>query len=137
MGDRVVVLDKGIIQQAASPEEIYNDPANTFVAGFVGSPQMNFIDAKTLGSKKDKLSSDNLIAGIRPEKMVCGGKIKLTVDVDMAELLGSEKIVYFYIEGQKCSAKLPADYNLGATLELSINEADIYLFDAVSGERVR
>ena len=45
MGDRVVVLDKGIIQQAASPEEIYNNPANTFVAGFVGSPQMNFISS--------------------------------------------------------------------------------------------
>lgn len=46
MGDRIVVLDKGKIQQAGRPEEIYNNPANTFVAGFVGSPQMNFIDSK-------------------------------------------------------------------------------------------
>lgn len=47
MGDRIVVLDKGVIQQVAAPEEIYNNPSNTFVAGFVGSPQINFINAKS------------------------------------------------------------------------------------------
>ena len=66
MGDRVVVLDKGVIQQAASPEEIYNNPANTFVAGFVGSPQMNFIDCKDFPFE----TKENVIVGIRPEKMV-------------------------------------------------------------------
>ncbi|MDR1167815.1 MAG: sn-glycerol-3-phosphate ABC transporter ATP-binding protein UgpC [Heliobacteriaceae bacterium] len=124
MGDRVVVLDKGVIQQAAPPEEIYNNPSNTFVAGFVGSPQMNFIDAKRLRCK------NAAIAGVRPEKMVCGGAIKLTVEVDMVELLGSEQIVYFYIDGKKCSAKLPAGKPVGSTLELSINKQDVYLFDA-------
>lgn len=46
MGDRIVVLDKGIIQQAGKPEEIYYNPANTFVGGFLGSPSMNFIPCK-------------------------------------------------------------------------------------------
>ena len=86
MGDRVVVLDKGVIQQADSPENIYENPANTFVAGFVGSPQMNFIDSKYISCEKD------VIVGIRPEKMVCGGDIKMTVDIEITELLGSEKI---------------------------------------------
>lgn len=129
MGDRVVVLNNGIIQQADSPENIYNNPANTFVAGFVGSPQMNFIDGKVF----DK---GNCIVGIRPEKMVTGGDIKLTVKIDITELLGSEKIAYFNIEDKKCSAKLPANFQLGETLELSINPDDLYFFDQETGKRI-
>ena len=130
MGDRVVVLDKGVIQQADSPENIYENPANTFVAGFVGSPQMNFIDSKYKKKKKD------VIVGIRPEKMVCGGDIKMTVDIEITELLGSEKIAYFTIGDKKCSAKLNADYKLGKTLDLSINPADLYYFDKETGKRI-
>lgn len=132
MGDRVVVLDKGVIQQAASPEEIYNNPANTFVAGFVGSPQMNFIDCKDFPFE----TKENVIVGIRPEKMVCGGEIKFNVDIEITELLGSEKIAYFNIGGKKCSAKLPADYNIEKSLELSINPKDLYFFDAQTGKRL-
>lgn len=138
MGDRVVVLDKGVIQQAASPEEIYNNPQNTFVAGFVGSPQMNFIDG-------ENLSADfaGKIAGVRPEKMTSylyGGvesdAIKLSAQIEMTELLGSEKIAYFNIGSSKCSAKLPSEFALGKNLDLSINRDDIYLFDKETGKRV-
>lgn len=132
MGDRVVVLDKGVIQQAASPEEIYNNPANMFVAGFVGSPQMNFIDCKDFPYK----TKDNSIIGIRPEKMINNGEIKFNVNIDITELLGSEKIAYFNIGDRKCSAKLPADYNIGQTLELSINPQDLYFFDKETGIRI-
>ena len=132
MGDRVVVLDKGVIQQAASPEEIYNNPANTFVAGFVGSPQMNFIDCKDFPFE----TKEKVTIGIRPEKMVCDGEIKFRVDIEITELLGSEKIAYFNIGGKKCSAKLPADYNLENSLELSINPKDLYFFDAQTGTRI-
>lgn len=131
MGDRIVVLDKGIIQQVDSPEEIYNNPQNMFVAGFVGSPQMNFIEGENISSEfADK------IVGVRPEKMICNGNIKLSVNVDMTELLGSEKIAYFNIGENKCSAKLSADFNIGKTLELSIKRDDIYLFDKQSGKRI-
>lgn len=123
MGDRIVVLDKGVIQQADTPEEIYNNPANTFVGGFIGSPQMNFIDGKDLGL------DENILYGIRPEKMICGGNIKKTVDVEITELLGSEKIAYFSIGDKKCSAKLSADFNFDKTLELSIREEDLFKFD--------
>ena len=132
MGDGVVVLDKGVIQQAASPEEIYNNPANTFVAGFVGSPQMNFIDCKDFPYQ----TNENTVIGIRPEKMVCGGEIKLSVNIDITELLGSEKIAYFNIGDKKCSAKLPADFNIDKTLELSINPKDLYFFDKETGARI-
>lgn len=132
MGDRVVVLDKGVIQQAASPEEIYNNPANMFVAGFVGSPQMNFIDSKDFPYN----TKDNVIIGIRPEKMINNGEIKFNVDIDITELLGSEKIAYFNIGDKKCSAKLPADYNIEHSLELSINPQDLYFFDKETGARI-
>lgn len=132
MGDRVVVLNNGIIQQAASPEEIYNNPSNTFVAGFVGSPQMNFIEPKDFPYQV----KENTIIGIRPENMTSDGDIRFKVKVDIVELLGSEKIVYFNIGEQKCSAKISANYDVKDELELSINSSDIYLFDKSTGCRV-
>jgi multiple sugar transport system ATP-binding protein len=145
MGDRVVVLDKGIIQQADTPEKIYNNPSNTFVAAFVGSPQMNFIDAdkapkvlckgKYTGKTDKRGRQSSGCIGIRPEKMVCGGGIKFKVDIEMTELLGSEQIVYFEIGSAKCCAKLPADYKIDKRLELSIRPEDLYFFDD-SGKRV-
>ena len=131
MGDRIVVLDKGHIQQIDTPEEIYNNPQNTFVAGFVGSPQMNFIDGELIDEKYNGLT-----VGIRPEKMITGGEIKLSAKVDITEMLGSEKIVYFNIGGSKCSAKLPAQEKVGAEIDLSVNPDDIYLFDRISGKRI-
>lgn len=131
MGDRIVILNNGEIQQVATPDEVYNNPQNTFVAGFIGSPQMNFIDGKDLGL------DENILYGIRPEKMTkSDGDIKLTVDVDISEMLGCEKIAYFNIGKKKCSAKLDAETQIGKTLELSISSADLYKFNPKTGERV-
>lgn len=147
MGDRIVVLDKGKIQQVAPPEEIYNNPANTFVAGFVGSPQMNFITADIVDGCAEfdghrvKINGfpaeGKVILGIRPEKMVCEGDVKFSAKVDMYELLGSEKIVYFNIGTSKCSAKLSPDYEIGEKIELSMKEEDIYLFNFDNGKRIK
>ncbi len=131
MGDRIVVLDKGHIQQVDTPEEIYNNPQNTFVAGFVGSPQMNFIDGELLDEKYKGLT-----VGIRPEKMITGGEIKKSYNVDITELLGSEKIVYFNIGNNKCSAKFPATTEIKDSIEISVNADDIYLFDKESEKRI-
>ena len=131
MGDRIVVLNNGDIQQVDTPDEIYNNPKNTFVAGFVGSPQMNFINGKDLGL------DENILYGVRPEKMTKpDGKIKLTVNVEISEMLGSEKIAYFNIGDRKCSAKLDSDFNIGKTLDLSISKEDLYKFDTQTGERI-
>lgn len=134
MGDRIVVLDKGVIQQVDTPEEIYNNPANMFTAGFVGSPQMNFFTPSPLVGEG---WGEGCILGVRPENMSTGGKIKFTAEVDLVELLGSEKIAYFYIGDKKCSAKLPADAKVGKTIDLSINPEDIYIFDSQTGLRVQ
>ena len=129
MGDRIVVLDKGEIQQADTPDEIYNNPANVFVGGFIGSPQMNFVKGSDIGL------DENVTYGIRPENMITNGDIKKTVDVEITELLGSEKIVYFNIGDAKCSAKLPANFKFDKTLELSINKKDMFEFDK-NGNRI-
>ena len=131
MGDRIVVLNNGDIQQVDTPDNIYNNPQNTFVAGFVGSPQMNFINGEDLGL------DENILYGIRPEKMTnSNGDIKLTVNVDISEMLGSEKIAYFNIGDKKCSAKLSSDFNIGKTIDLSINKSDLYKFDKNTGVRI-
>ncbi|MBO5385689.1 sn-glycerol-3-phosphate ABC transporter ATP-binding protein UgpC [bacterium] len=131
MGDRIVVLNGGDIQQVDTPDEIYNNPKNTFVAGFVGSPQMNFIDGKELGL------DENILYGIRPEKMTkIDGDINLTVEVDISEMLGSEKIAYFNIGENRCSAKLEPETQIGKTIELSIKQEDLYKFNKETGERI-
>lgn len=148
MGDRIVVLDKGVIQQVDTPSNIYSNPANTFVAGFIG--QMNFIDVKVIseGLKfndvviplnddiKSKLGDrDELMIGIRPENMT-SGEIKFVVNVEISEMLGSEKIAYFELQNKKCSAKLAPDYEIGEQIELSIKPENILFFDKVTGENI-
>lgn len=148
MGDRIVVLDKGVIQQVDTPKNIYSNPSNTFVAGFIG--QMNFIDAKI---DDDGLKFENIIIpidedirthlkdrkeitiGIRPENMVIGGT-KLTVDVEISEMLGSEKIAYFYIQGEKCSAKLSPDFEIGEKIDLALSVDNMLFFDKKTGKNI-
>lgn len=131
MGDRIVILNNGDIQQVDTPDTIYNHPKNTFVAGFIGSPQMNFINGRELGL------DENMIYGIRPEKMTSeNGEIKLNVNVEISEMLGSEKIAYFNIGESKCCAKLPSEYQIGSTLNLSISKEDLYKFDKQTGEAI-
>ena len=152
MGDRIVVLDKGVIQQVDTPENIYNNPSNMFVAGFIGSPQINFITCSILNNTlvfgdlalelpKEVMdiikNRKKVVIGIRPEDMInTAGNIKLSVKVDMSELLGSEKIAYFNIGENKCCAKLPAKYDLDETLILSIDSRRMFFFDEKTGERI-
>ncbi len=152
MGDRIVVLDKGVIQQVDTPENIYNNPANMFVAGFIGSPQINFVTCPILnntlvfGDMKLELprevmeilsNNKKVVIGIRPEDMINPeGNIKMGVSVDMTELLGSEKIAYFNIGDSKCCAKLPAKYDLDSNLILNIDSKKMFFFNEKTGERI-
>ena len=121
MGDRIVVMDKGLVQQVASPQEIYDNPSNLFVAKFIGSPQMNFIRGMVAGASgedvhvefkggsfipcpknQDILKSNgcygrDVLIGIRPEDMrICSGGKNPIMDatVEFTEHLGSETYVY-------------------------------------------
>jgi multiple sugar transport system ATP-binding protein len=140
MGDRIVVLDKGKIQQADSPNNIYNNPKNKFVAGFIG--QMNFIDTTIENGKfklegiefyTDKKISGNVTVAIRAEKMI-NGNSNITLPVDIVEMTGGEKIIYFYINGSKCTAKVPVDYEFGNSITVKPSINDMYFFNTESGE---
>ncbi|MCA3486603.1 MAG: ATP-binding cassette domain-containing protein [Rhodobacter sp.] len=88
LADRIVVLRAGKVEQVGAPMELYNDPANTFVAGFIGSPQMNFLKAGALGMRSDTM-------GVRPEHIALSrdsGQIAGTVS--HVEKLGGETLVY-------------------------------------------
>ncbi len=140
MGDRIVVLDKGVIQQSATPEEIYNNPKNKFVAGFIGT--MNFIEVENVGGKikindvefvlPDNITQKRLTVGIRAEKMICGDKT-VNVNADIVEMSGGERNIYFNMNGAKCVAKVPIDYPCSDFVELHISEKDMYYFDNDSG----
>lgn len=152
MGDRIVVLDKGKIQQVDTPENIYNSPANIFVGGFLGSPSMNFIPVSIidneikLNNTHVKLTDEQIsalvgrqdvILGVRPEKMdSISNTFEITVDIDIAEMLGSEKIAYFNINDAKCSAKLDAQKHLDKKLSLNINPSDFLFFDKETNKRI-
>lgn len=148
MGDRIVVLNKGIVQQVDAPKTIYSNPANIFVAGFIG--QMNFIDAVVEdGSIKfadvviglnDELRArignrSEVVLGIRPENMTCGN-VEFSAKVDITEMLGSEKIAYFEIDGKKCSAKLSSNEEIGDELKLAVSLDNILFFDKQTEERI-
>ncbi|WP_103257351.1 ABC transporter ATP-binding protein [Tabrizicola aquatica] len=88
LADRIVVLRAGKVEQVGSPMELYNDPANTFVAGFIGSPQMNFLDAASLGLAPGKV-------GIRPEHLtISRDQGEIPAEVSHVEKLGGETLVY-------------------------------------------
>ena len=131
LGDRVVVMSGGVAQQVGTPDELYNEPANLFVAGFIGSPSMNFFPASrtdvgvqlpfgevTLSDEaraaldRHRPSAD-LIAGVRPEQFDDASVIdayariqSLTfeVDAELVESLGADKYVHFRIEGAGAQA---------------------------------
>lgn len=153
MGDRIAIIDKGVIQQVDTPDNIYQNPDNMFVAGFLGSPAMNFIpvdvndgairindhfvylreDARPVFGNQRKL-----ILGIRPEKMcVLSPYFSLKVDVDLWEILGSEKIAYFYLNNQKCCAKFPAEIQTRDKIVLRISFNDVFYFDAETTKRIK
>ncbi len=138
LADRIVILKDGIIQQIGTPMDVYNDPANQFVAGFIGSPEMNFIRAP-------KGVADGCITlGIRPEDIIIAGdaplpaghkKIKGTVTV--TEPLGAETLLSVDYSGTEITAKIPGLYiaNPGDDIKLALNMQKAFLFNE-KGERV-
>src|SRR3954462_1130882 len=129
LGDRVAVMRAGIIQQVASPKTLYEDPANLFVAGFIGSPAMNFLpstvendtlklpfgEAPVPGELRGKVpTGKEVIAGMRPEHFEDAGVaeergikgMKFTADVSVVESMGSELYAYFDVKGAAHTAEL-------------------------------
>ena len=154
MGDRVAVLKDGILQQCASPRDLFNEPVNAFVAGFIGSPAMNLLPARLSGddaelgslriplspSQRAGLSSDELILGIRPESFGLGSAGGLDVVVDLVEELGSESFLYCSTpaHGEQVVVRVDGLSPVRRTERVSlVPEPDrVHVFDAASGARL-
>ena len=133
LADRIVVLRAGKVEQVGAPMELYNDPANTFVAGFIGSPQMNFLKAGALGMRSDTM-------GVRPEHIAISresGQIEGTVS--HVEKLGGETLVYVNTAAQGLlTVRLfgEHDYPVDQAAFLTPDQARAFHFDA-AGLRLR
>ena len=150
LADRLAVINNGIIEQLGTPIEIYNNPTSVFVAGFIGSPQMNFIEGE-LKNKKLKtqafeiagIKSDfngKVILGIRPEHLVQAYNGLIKLNVDLVEKLGSDNLVYGEIKGKKdlLCYRTPGNekINSGSKLALNIQENKLYIFNKKTGKRI-
>ncbi len=157
MASTIILMKDGVIQQKGTPEQIYSRPANVFVAGFVGTPQMNLFEvavenkdgkliADVLGTKAQvegyDFSSNRAIAGIRSEDitMISGEEYA----VDFVENLGSEKLVYLKSNKSKdnqaqqlvVKASAAASYEHGDLTSVSVDPERIHLFDPLSEQRI-
>jgi multiple sugar transport system ATP-binding protein len=164
MGDRIVIMKDGIVNQIDTPINIYNAPVNKFVAGFIGSPSMNFINGKIIDHEGIVFSSannelqlkipekyspalnayrnDNVILGIRPEDFslnpVGGSQLKIEIQIDVIELMGNEIFVYFLIEGVQMTARIPSITIPveGERIDIYLNEQKIKFFNPINGDAI-
>jgi multiple sugar transport system ATP-binding protein len=160
MGDRVAVLKDGVLQQCGAPQELFARPANTFVAGFIGSPPMNLMTAPVeagmavLGDHRlpmdrgveARLERPEITVGVRPESLVITTGAGLAVDVGVVEILGSDAYAYGTIAGASTSAGFERPVVIkcdsteapskGARLTVTFDPASAHYFDAITGERL-
>jgi multiple sugar transport system ATP-binding protein len=154
MGQRVAVMRAGQLQQFASPTELYDRPANVFVASFIGSPGMNRFDAAAerdgirIGSVllrppdaqlRASQAHGKLVAGIRPEHLSIGDG-QFAVEVALVEDLGSDSYVYGHLAGDPASNVIVRSGRQhpspGEVVKVAVDTAHLHLFDAASGLRI-
>jgi len=137
MGDRIAVMNLGVLQQVGTPEELYENPANVFVAGFIGSPSMNLVPASLVGA-----GGEGRIVGFRPEHVDVGGQgdgLQFSARIEVVEYLGDEQIVHMSIKDTSLVAKLPVEQrvNMGDDVAFFVARDKLRFFDAETQERVR
>ncbi len=158
LADRIAIMKDGMIMQLSSPDEIYNRPKNKFVADFIGSPSMNFVEGEL---NKDSFKTGKLsfkmkgyefinqgfkgkaIIGIRPEHVITGSlvkeaPVKAKVKVDIVEPMGSDTLVYAQLGDENFRIRMDgqAAVKSGDTLEIGIDPSRASLFDAKTEDRI-
>jgi multiple sugar transport system ATP-binding protein len=166
MGSRIAVMDKGILQQVDTPQNLYDAPANMFVAGFIGSPAMNFFDAQVVSGDDgvvvttpafrlplptDRLNAvrpytgRNVVLGIRPEDVYVSGHVPdgtcgadVNARVDVKELMGNEIFLHLASNGTNFVARVTprATVNTGEDVCLTIDTNRLHLFDKESSKAI-
>ena len=162
MGDRIVVMHEGRIQQVGTPDELYDSPINQFVASFIGTPAMGFLPCRIKRSEGgfnlvtdsarmrlddrqaralEMSASDTVTVGIRPERLSLidgDGTDEAVVvrgRVDMVEMLGAEQYVHFVSDGRTLNARVPREQHvkIGQRVSLKSESRHLYLFDQETG----
>ncbi len=164
LAGRVVVMNKGHIQQSGTPLDVYRKPQNVFVAGFIGSPTMNFLRGKIEKQEDffyfsnqsvkiflplfsfpevEKYSGKDVILGIRPDDIILDDKKidhahKISGNVEVIELLGHRENIYIKVGDQKILAVGEAfsNFSPGSLVEFSFNYKNIHIFDATTEKRI-
>ena len=133
MADKIVVMHDGIIEQTGTPLDLYNKPANLFVAGFIGSPKMNFLDSSSLPEVIKKHAPKGAVTfGIRPEHLRIQEKNALPLDVRSVEQLGSDSYLYgTTIDNQEISIKLNTQTSIkgGESVKVGFDEGETHWFN--------
>lgn len=152
LADRVVVMNAGAIMQIGTPEEVYNQPANLFVAGFIGSPAMNLIQGEITNNtfSAENITVANLqgthsgpvTLGYRAEDAMVtqdASSAQITAPIYSVELLGDATMVTVKVGGDLVSAKADKDFrqDIGSSISLKIAASDVHLFDSETELRIR
>jgi ABC-type sugar transport system ATPase subunit len=139
MGDRIAVMNLGVLQQIGTPKDLYMRPANTFVATFIGSPAMNLLPAGALGVG---IGGSGQLVGFRPEHVQLGNRTAnsahFDATVEVVQYLGDEQLAYMRLGGAEVVAKLPVEALLepGRQQAFSMPLHDLLFFDAETGDAV-
>ena len=147
LADKIVVLKAGCVMQVGSPMELFNQPANEFVAGFLGSPKMNFFDGQLVGSadfqgddvsaqgarlvSTDKSAGDSVKLGVRPQHLVIDEQGVLEGNVTLVERLGTETILELLTPGGtpfRFASAESLDVEVGQDLRFSLDAAQAHIF---------
>ncbi len=151
LADRIAIMNKGKIQQLGTPDEVYNDPVNVFVAGFVGSPPMNLIKGEISGKvftapnirfpMLKAVDTRNVILGIRPEDVTVAASITAHLKSKLYSLepTGDQTLATAYAGEQLVVAKAARDFrqDLDTDIGFDFAASHAYLFDADTGNRIR
>jgi len=158
MGTRIAVMNKGLLQQVGPPQELYDHPKNLFVAGFIGSPSMNFVNVTAAG---DAVSGEgfsfpiparykgaldgakSLVAGFRPEHLDLGDVSQaagIRAKADVVEYLGNEELLHVTVQGHEGDvvAVVSSEHRVkpGDVIDLKLPLDRLHLFDAESGDAI-
>jgi multiple sugar transport system ATP-binding protein len=162
MGDRIVVMSAGKVQQVDTPQILYSRPANMFVAGFIGSPAMNFANVKVGGNGSSALVGEgfelevpekvlsgsgakpgqDVVLGVRPEalkdaRFAEDGLPRIKAKVEVLEMMGNEIFVYVHLGNDTVTCRMDnrsGDLEAGQDIELAVDLSQIHLFDRASEE---
>jgi len=155
LAHRMIVMNAGRAEQIGTPMEVYENPATLFVAGFIGSPAMNFLPARAEGGSRFALLAGGAVTaavegtpagaaitvGIRPEHLrpVPAAEAMLSGQVEMVEQLGADTLLHVGHGAETIIARMPHEirHEVGSTIHLAADPVRVFLFDSASGARMR